>query len=68
MQRINRLNTLFFGDDLEYLISVKERVLSVLDEKKDNYTYEYSIYANEKGWFLNVNIYHIDSDGTAKDL
>jgi len=52
MQRINRLNTLFFGDDLEYLISVKERVLSVLDEKKDNYTYEYSIYANEKGWLL----------------
>lgn len=68
MQRINRLNTLFFGDDFEYLFSVKERVLSVLDEKKDNYTYEYSIYANETGWFLNVNIYHIDSDGTAQDL
>lgn len=68
MQRINRLNTLFFGSDLEYLLLVKERVLDTLDKKALEYTYTYSIEVNEHGWYLNVNIYHNAQGDAAEDI
>jgi hypothetical protein len=68
MQRINRLNTLFFGNDLEYLLLVKERVLTALDKKALEYTYNYSIEANDNGWFLNVNIYHNAQGDAPQDI
>lgn len=68
MQRINRLNTLFFGNDLEYLLLVKERIVVALDKKTVEYTYTYSIEANEQGWYLNVNIYHNAQGDATQDL
>jgi hypothetical protein len=68
MQRINRLNTLFFGSDLEYLLLVKERVLDTLDKKTTEYSYTYSIEVNDNGWYLNVNIYHNAQGDAAEDI
>jgi hypothetical protein len=68
MQRINRLNTLFFGSDLEYLLLVKERVLDTLDKKTTEYSYTYSIEVNDNGWYLNINIYHNAQGDAAEDI
>ena len=68
MQRINRLNTLFFGSDLEYLLLVKERVLDTLDKKTIEYSYTYSIEVNDNGWYLNINIYHNAQGDAAEDI
>ena len=68
MQRINRLNTLFFGSDLEYLLLVKERVIDTLDKKTTEYSYTYSIEVNDNGWYLNVNIYHNAQGDAAEDI
>jgi hypothetical protein len=68
MQRINRLNTLFFGNDLEYLLLVKERVLSTLDKQAVDYSYTYSIESSNQGWYLNINIFHNAQGDAAEDI
>lgn len=60
MQRINKLNTLFFGDDLEYLLIVKDRVVDYIDETKNLYSYHSIIWADEKGWYLTINVFRND--------
>lgn len=60
MQRINNVNTLFFGDDLEHLLMVKDRVVEYLEKFKDKYTYHSIIWANSKGWYLTVNVFKIN--------
>lgn len=60
MQRINQFNTIFFGDDLEYLLMVKDRVVEHLEKSKNIYTYHSIIWADSKGWYLTINVYNID--------
>jgi hypothetical protein len=60
MKRINNLNTLFFGEDLEYLLMVKDRVVNYIDTSKSMYSYHSIIWADEKGWYLTINVYRND--------
>ncbi len=60
MKRINNLNTLFFGEDLEYLLMVKDRVVNYIDTNKSMYSYHSIIWADEKGWYLTINVYRND--------
>lgn len=60
MKRINNLNTLFFGEDLEYLLMVKDRVVNYIDNSKSMYSYHSIIWADEKGWYLTINVYRND--------
>jgi|APFre7841882793_1041355.scaffolds.fasta_scaffold140337_2 hypothetical protein len=59
MKRINKNNTLFFGEDLEYLLMVKDRVVDYIDTKS-MYSYHSIIWADEKGWYLTINVYRND--------
>jgi len=60
MKRINKGNTLFFGEDLEYLLMVKDRVVEYIDGSKSMYSYHSIIWADEKGWYLTINVYRND--------
>jgi hypothetical protein len=57
VKRINQLNTIFFGDDLERLLIVKDRINFVLDSKKEQYYYTEFIFSTKAGWFLEINVY-----------
>jgi hypothetical protein len=57
VNRINQLNTLFFGDDIERLLSVKGKIIFVLSNKKEQYYYTDLIISSKAGWFLEINVY-----------
>jgi hypothetical protein len=60
MLRVNKYNTLFFGDDLEHLLMSKERIVNYIENSKSMYSYHTVIWANENGWYLTVNVYRND--------
>lgn len=60
MERINKNNTIFFGEDIEYLLMVKDRVVDYIDNSKSMYSYHSIIWADDKGWYLTINVYRND--------